>query len=222
MKKTLKIITILSISLVSLYGFAQEKCKSEHEGFYNPKTMLEKLDAKLHLNETQEKRVFTLLENRFEERRLLKTKMKHVHKQERSSMLETMKSVLTEDQFKKLQALKSKHKSDFKKNAHDHRSDKASCKSEHKHHSEFGPSKRLEYMSKELDLSPRQQETLKTIFQEKRKDIHNKYPELKKERQKLKASFMKDMKAILTPEQFKTFKALKDDHQANRKHLRKH
>ncbi len=220
MKKTLKLITILSIGLASIYGFAQEHCKPEHKEFHNPKVMLEKLDAKLNLNKTQEKRVLTLLENRLEEHTALKQKMRAFHKGDRTKMVETMKSVLTEEQLLKFKALKT----NAKHNENCSKGDKLSYdkKAKRVHHKKQEPSKRLERLTKELDLSKSQQETLEVIFKEKRKGMPKKQSQFKAERKKMKADFMKDMKAILSPEQFETFKELKASHHLKKRQMHKH
>lgn len=209
MKRTLKIITIVSISLASLYSFAQEKFEHGKHRHHNPKVLLEKLDAKLNLNETQEKRVFTLLENRLNQHQALRKEMKLERKEYRKEMEMVMKSVLTEEQLAKFQKLKAERKAEM----HKKYSEKTECKdAKGKRHERIHPQERLERLSKELDLSLRQQETLKNIFKEKRNEFHKDHPEYREARKKLKRDFMKDMKAILTPEQFKTFKELKEQH----------
>lgn len=216
MNKILKTITIVSISLFSIYSYGQNKCEHAKRGHHNPEVLLKKLDAQLNLNETQEKRVLTLLEHRLEQRQALKKEVKTYKKGKHVELEKTMQSVLTEEQFEKYKTLKSEHKSNKQKSD----CKKSSCdKANFKSHANKGPKGRLEYLSKVLELTPAQKAELKAHHDKKREEFHKNHPEFKEARTKLRADFTKDMKAILTPEQFKKFNTLKEQHHKRKQHF---
>jgi len=218
MKKTFKILASLTIGLISTIGFAQHDCHSKFTHL-SPEVLLEKLDAKLHLNKTQEKRVLTLLENRLEQRQELKVKRKSLHHEEKFKMEGEIKSILNKDQLIKFENFKEKRTKEFK----DKNCKPGACdnKGSENTHSKRRPEHRLEKLSIALDLTKDQQETIRSMFKEKHSEFKKNNPEFMQEKKQIKAGFERDMKTILTPEQFKTFKALKEDHKMKRRPLHK-
>lgn len=205
MKTTIKILALATAGLLAIKAIAQNHHKHRF-AHLQPEELLEKLDAKLHLNKTQEKRVLTLLENRMAEHKTLREKRKAIHHKEREVIKQKMKTVLTAEQFEKLQELKKEHR---KERMHaDHKNG---------HHKRMHPKERLEKLTQELDLNQKQQDEIKTIFRAHRAEIKKNHPEFKQERKRFKAKFERDMKTILTPEQFKTFKILKEERRMNKK-----
>lgn len=78
---------------------------------------------------------------------------------------------------------------------------------------------RFEKMVTALELTPEQQVEVKRVMKEsheKRKELREKYPEKKtgkEEKQAAKQAHMKQMQAILTPEQFAKYKNMHKEHE---------
>lgn len=222
MKMPLKLILVFTVGLLTYKSNAQDHhCSEKHQRHekWSPEVMLQKLDAKLHLNKTQEKRVLTLLENKLAQRKILKAKRQSIHKKEWAKMEVQMKAVLNQDQFEMLHKLKAERHKNLK-SEHCNSNDKTSCyKRKAKHPNKLKPEERLNKLTESLGLTPDQQTAIREIFKEKHAELKRNHPELRKERKQLKAHFERDMKVILTPEQFKTFKLLKEEHKMKTKRL---
>jgi len=218
MKKTIKLTVTLAIGLISMLSIAQRHDSVSKHQYLSPEVILEKLDAKLSLNETQEKRVLTLLENRLAQRQDFKSKRSASFKEERAKMHLKIKSILDEDQIVKFEKLKAKHNKDFKNKE----CKPKSCGETTDPHSRMRPEQRLEKLTIDLDLNKDQQAHIKRIFKEKRAEFKKNHPEVIENRKQIKAGFERDMKTILSPEQFKTFMVLKEEYKMNKKRLHKH
>lgn len=214
MKNTLtKILLGISLTFMSINVSAQEGYKDNHHPKHTPEMMLNKLDSELNLNETQEKRIITLLEQNFSRRKEIKSNHKKIKEKHRIDIKSKLSKVLTKDQMVKFVAM------------HDHRKESHKTKANKKdhHRDDMKRSKRLDKMTKELNLSDKQQVEVKEIFDAKKDEIKLKKEYVKSLRHKMKTNFDKDMKAILTPEQYSKYIILKKNHlEVKKVHGHKH
>lgn len=211
-----KILTIISLGFVTATGLAQEHRGCHKHDKLSAQELLDKLDAKLNLNETQEKRVYTLLEKRMSQHKALREEMRTTRMSEKADIKQQLKTVLNEQQFQKLMALKEQRKSEFRQERC--AKDRSSCShNKQAFKNRKKPEERLEFLTKELDLNKEQQEALREIFKSKREAFKKKHPEFRTAKRQFKEDFERDMKSILSADQFKTFITLKEEHRMHKR-----
>ncbi len=89
-------------------------------------------------------------------------------------------------------------------------------------HDMMSTEKRVEAMTKELDLTPEQQTKMKALFDEKAKENKAKRQEMKEKMAQKKAereSHDEKIKSILTPEQVKKYEAKKEEMKKEKKEM---
>ncbi|MGB0868356.1 MAG: hypothetical protein ACPGSD_02050 [Flavobacteriales bacterium] len=202
MKNLIKIMVIgLTLTFASIKGIAQNKEACKHEKI-TPENLLTTLDAKLDLNNTQEQRVKTLLDNLFTVKKALKEKHHSIKLEERKKIQKEVAAVLTKAQLAKYKAFKQRHKTEH------------SCH-HNKKQSKTDKDQRLETKLKEitnvLELNERQKRDIQAIFEKKKSKFEAKRNEMQKQHKTRKVHFTENMKAILTAEQYQIFLKLKEE-----------
>jgi len=206
MKNLIKIMVIgLTLTLVSIPGIAQNKEACKHEKI-TPENLLTTLDAKLDLNNTQEQRVKTLLDNLFTEKKAIKEKHHALKTSERKKIQKEVATVLTKAQLEKYQAYKKSHKKGHKAEHSCHHNKKHSKKDMDQH-----LETKLKEMSKVLELNERQRRDIRAIFEKKKSKFEAKRNEMQKQHKTRKERFTENMKAILTAEQYQIFLKVKEE-----------
>lgn len=160
-----------------------------------------------------------MLEQNFSKRKEAKENHKIAKEAKQKALTQKMSSVLNADQMKRFEILKAEKKS--KRRA------EAKMNGDKKHHQKKGDKKdgaqKLKKLTERLNLSEKQQAEVSLIFQAEKEDRKKHRSDLKLKRDKLKSKFEKDMKTILTQEQFSKFQTLKKEyHSAKKAHEHKH
>jgi len=225
MKTALKVIALgISLMALSINIQAQNHKNSEHKKGehryekmnHNPEMMLERLDSRLNLNKTQEKRVFTLLEQNFEKRNAFKKRSKDFRQNQKQEVKSELARILNKDQMAKLEKMHQEKKAEFKRKKGERKEKGKMTNKEHKDRKGHGDfRKHLEKMKSKLDLTKEQENQVSRILESKQEVLKQRKSEMRAHKEKMKSKFGKDMKAILSPDQFEKFKVLQKEYHRN-------
>lgn len=206
MDKILKITTILSLCfLLNSNTILGQNNEHKNLAFKSPEVLLEKIDSKLNLNPTQEKRVFTLLKNNFKAKQEIINDRKKIKKVKKEELTSILSSILTQDQMDKFRLLQENRK--LNKN------NQKTCKL---HKEKHNCKNKLDKLTNELNLSEEQISRIKVIFENNKIEREIRRVAFKKKKENSHSKFMKGMKAILTSSQYKTFEEIIQQREKNK------